>query len=124
MPGKITITVGQLADAMRSGSLSRFFNLRKPVAVAWRNRGQVAACNEAYASYDQQRLALCERYGSLNPKTKQYDFTDEQRVLFDASYAELRSQPVDLPGEPVSAGDLDGTISEVELGEISPLIKP
>jgi heterodisulfide reductase subunit B len=124
----IKLTVKQLVDAATSrvtdpyqtGSvLSRFFALEKPVAVAWRNRGQIKACTEEMKLYEERRLALCEKYGKKIEKTGNYMFEDpENAKKFAAELEELGKQPVEIPGEPIKLSEL-GTGSRLSESDAS-----
>lgn len=131
----IKLTVKQLLDAAgngANGALNRYFTLEKPVAVAWKNRKQLEACNAEIKLFHERRIALCEKYGKKNPKTNNYEFDvpetestespppppatpGPQRKLFDLAMEELNAQAVDtIPGEPVSVSTLTGVLSEAD----------
>ena len=107
----IKLTVKQLVDAatgnQNGSALSRFFALEKPVAVAWRNRGQIKACTEEMKLYEERRIALCDKYGTKDEKTGNYRFEDPDKLKkFTAELDELGKQPVEISGEPIKLSEL------------------
>jgi len=122
----IKLTVKQLLDASTTNlknpgagsALSRFFALDKPVAVAWKNRGQIKACTEEMRLYEERRVALCEQFGSKDEGTGQFKFDDDGAKKFAEAIQELWKQDLDtIPGEPVKIESLgDGNrLSESDL---------
>jgi hypothetical protein len=111
----IKITVKQLIDAGTMGALSRYFALEKPITVSWKNRKQVAACEEEINKhYNERRIDLCKKHGRLDEKTKEYVFTGEgvapdAKENFEADLKKLWAEEIDLPGEQVSVSVLKGT---------------
>jgi hypothetical protein len=121
----IKLTVKQLLDASATNpanpgagsALSRFFALDKPIAVAWKNRGQIKACTEAMRLYEEKRVALCEKYGKKNEGETQFKFDGGGAKAFSEELQELWKQEIDdLPGEPVKISSLpEGLLSESDL---------
>ena len=112
----IKLTVKQLLDASSTNpkkpeegsALSRFFALGKPVAVAWKNRGQIKACTEEMKLYEERRVALCSQFGAKDEGTGQFKFDDEGAKKFADALQELWKQDLDtIPGDPVKIGSLD-----------------
>jgi len=122
----IKITVKQLLDVATSGALARYFTLEKPIKVSWKNRQQVAVCEEEINKhYNDRRIELCKKHGRLNPKTNEYVFTAEglsedikadfedlakdAQKNFEDDLAKLWAEEIELPGEQVSVSVLKGT---------------
>lgn len=139
----IKITVKQLTEAAMNGALNRFFTLEKPVAVAWANRKQMDACNEELKLANERRLALCEKYGTKDPKTGNYFFDlpikadgtpdfeaatkqtepGPKKLAFDKELTELWDQVIDtIPGNPVKIADLTGKLTETDSKFLEPFI--
>jgi hypothetical protein len=121
----IKLTVKQFIDASMSNpanpgagsALSRFFALDKPIAVAWKNRGQIKACTEEMKLYEERRIALCNKYGKKDETIGQYRFEGEELKKFVAELEELDKQTVEIPGEPIKIAQLGITnrLSEADL---------
>lgn len=125
----IKITIKQLLDAGTSGALSRYFALDKPITVSWKNRKQVAACEEEINKhYNDRRLDLCKKYGHLDEKTKEYVFVGEgvaadAKENFKGDMAKLLAEEIDnFPGEPVSVSVISGSIREADLRLLEPFL--
>lgn len=123
----VTLTVKQLVDAAASGALARYFSIEKPVTVSWKNRKQVAACEEEHKRCDALRVELCKKHGRLDEKTKNYVFVGEGLAadapfLFNADMTSLLAQEVQLPGEPVSVSLLAGKLTERDLFFLEPFL--
>ena len=119
----ITITLKQLALAVQSGALSRYFALDRPLQVAWKNRKQVSASETEYKLYQEKLQALCDKYGvknAQNPNVYDFDVGDEsvkpgeqgpKRKQFEAERQELDKQVIDdMPGEPVKVSEASGSL--------------
>jgi hypothetical protein len=123
----IKLTVKQLIDAASSGALGRYFTLEKPVAVTWKNRKQVEACNAELKAYDEKRIELCKKHGRL-AENNTYVFTGEgldprAQANFDAEIQELWKQDVDsIPGDPVKIYSLKGSLTEVDASLLEPFL--
>jgi hypothetical protein len=133
----ITITVKQLALAVQSGALARFFAIDRPLQVAWKNRKQVSACETEYKLYQEKLTTLCERYGTkhpTNPNVYEFDKDDPtvvpgeegpKKKLFNAEREILEEQIVDgIPGDPVKVSEASGflKITDCEILENTFLI--
>lgn len=134
----ITISLRQLVQLSESRLLNKFFALDPPVAVAWTNRKQPTFINEVLKSYDEQRLALCQRFGVKNPTTGNYHFdvaledVEKQplntppgpnRLAFNAALDELLNQVVsDIPGNPVKVSELSGHLNTLECVALEPFL--
>lgn len=132
----ISITVKKLVELAETQVLTKFYNLDKPVNVAWKNRHQPKVCNEALKDYTDKRLALCEQYGKKDPASNNYffDVDDDlkplpgvpvpgpQRRAFDEALAELKEQTVELPGDPVKVTALKGSLTDIECEMLEPFI--
>jgi hypothetical protein len=123
----ISITVKNLLDAASSGALNHFFAIDKPVAVAWKNRRQIAACNEELKLYEERRLALCKKYGTMNDEMSKYVFTEENKRSFTTALNELFTQVVEIPGDPVKVSDLSAPksptrLSDNDLAQLEPFL--
>jgi endonuclease V-like protein UPF0215 family len=117
----IKITLKRLIDAGTTGALTRYFALDKPVAVAWKNRAQLAACEEAINKhYNDARIALCKKHGRLDAETNQYLFEGEgvdaaAKENFEKDLLVLWAEEVEIPGEPVKVSTIAGSIKESDL---------
>jgi hypothetical protein len=129
---KIQITVKKLVIANESGALTRFFALDRPIQMAWKNRKQLAACNEELQFYSDKLKELCEKYGTVsvsNPNAYVFDVDNKsvapgtegpQKKLFEIARAELEAQVVStIPGDPVKVSETVGTlkVSDCEILE-------
>jgi hypothetical protein len=125
---KITLTVRQLVAALdrsptHQSALQTFFQLPKPIAVSWANRKLIVSCNEGLKLYHEHRLALCDKRGTLNPKTNNFDFeTPEVRALFEQELSVLQGQTIELEGTPVTISDLGGSLSDIDLALLEPFL--
>ena len=126
----ITITVKKLVAASQSGALARYFDLDRPIQVAWKNRKQFATCTEELKLYNERLVELCKKYGTQNPKNASaYDFDlgnpdvkpgepGPQKKLFNAEFEKLEAMVLeDIPGDPVKVSETQGTlkVSDCEL---------
>ena len=125
---KISLTVKQLVAATentpgQTSALQKFLLCPKPTQVSWANRKLIVACNEEIKLYHEQRLSLCQKHGTLNPKTNRFDFaTPDDERIFNVALNTLQEQTCELPGTPVKIDDLGGTLSEIDLALLEPFI--
>ena len=130
----LKLTVRQLVDASNAGALGRYLHLEKPMTISWKNRKQIAACDEELKLFQEKQLALAEKHGTKDPEkpnTFKFDVGTElkpeeigpQRKAFIAAMEELLNQPVDtIPGEPVSVQVLGGKLSEADMLLLEPFL--
>ena len=130
----LKLTVRQLVDASNSGALRRYLNLEKPMTIAWKNRKQIAACDEELKLFGEKQVALAEKHGTKDPEKPNVFVFDvgvelkpgeigPGRKAFTAAMEELLAQPVDtIPGDPVSVQILGGKLSESDLVFLEPFL--
>jgi hypothetical protein len=130
----IAITVKQLIEASSCGALGRYLALDKPIGVAWKNRGQIAACNAEVKLYQEKQVELATKHGTKdveNPNIFRFDVGLELKPgesgpaqkAFTEAMNELLAQPIDtIPGEPVSVQLLGGRLSETDLVTLEPFL--
>lgn len=120
----VQVKVSELVNAMRSGALGRLLNCPKPVKVSWDNRHMVGSCNAEHQAFEDQRIALCKKWGHIDEETHDYAFDTEEAVEgFKREYDVLTSQVVSLAGRRVKVSDLRGDMSEVDLCELEAFLE-
>lgn len=74
-------------------------------------------------NYDQARLALCKKLGTLNLETNKYEFGDKLEA-FESEYIELINTQITLDTEPLQLDDIaDAQLSALDFLALSWLIK-
>lgn len=94
-----------------------------PVALGLRNL--VRQVRTAVELFEEKRLTLCNKYGTFNEETGNYDL-GENVAVFTKEYEALLDTPVELKFNKLTPADIttdeDGTISVLELEYLSWLI--
>lgn len=79
-----------------------------PARASFRLGKIVNAVSDEVKAYHASRLAACERYGTLNKQTEEYDIPPEKRPAFEAEIKELQDSEVEIAGDPVPLSLIEG----------------
>ena len=114
----IKVTAAQLANAVRTGALDRFFSIGKALPAWFANRGLKAAVAIELEHLNEARDALLSRFGGTPPA-----LGSEHRDAFETDAKALDALVIELPGEPVSpSAMLTGALSENDEEPLAPFL--
>lgn len=111
------ITIKQILNAR--DTLSRLAERTLPVKQSYRLARLIKAVNEEFAVYDDERIKICEKHGTLNKEKNQYDISDWDGLRKDMNT--LESQEVDLDVKPIDISGLE--LSAQDIISIEPFIE-
>lgn len=131
----IKLTVKQLVEASTSGALRRYLSIKKPIELAWKNRKQIATCDEELVLYTEKQKALAQEFGTPdkdNPNMFKFDVDANlapgeigpQGKAFNEAFQALLAQTIDtIPGEPVPVSLVKNElVSEADLYLLEPFL--
>lgn len=99
----IKTTIRGILNAMPV--LSKLSNRELPVKVSYSIAKVIKAANSELATYDTQRIKLCEQYGTLNDEKTEYIIDASRRSEFEAKGNELNNLAVELAVNPIQLPD-------------------
>lgn len=99
----INTTIKTLFGAM--GILRKLSNKELPVKVSYSLAKVIKAASAELATYDGQRIKLCEQYGKLNEDGSEYEIDEARRSEFEAKADELINLAVEIDVKPVKLPD-------------------
>lgn len=111
----IVAQIGQLLGSVQSGALGRLTQASLPVKTAVRLKAILDVVNEALRDYDAKRIALCAKFGVLNPDSGNYEFeTPELSTEFQTRASLLLQNTINIQSEPLA---LSGFFSSHSLSD-------
>lgn len=99
----IKTTIRGILNAMPV--LSKLSNRELPVKVSYSIAKVIKAANSELATYDTQRIKLCEQYGTLNVEKTEYIIDETRRSEFETKGNELNNLVVELAVNPIQLSD-------------------
>lgn len=91
------LTYGHLLASL--DAFGRFMASSLPLKTSIAMKDVARRVQQLVADYHEERLKLCEQFGTLNKETNNYEFeNDDAKAKFDASMTELHGVAVDVPG--------------------------
>ncbi len=99
----IKTTISRIFNAMTV--LQRLSNKELPVKVSYSLAKVIKAASAELATYDGQRIKLCEQYGKLNEDGSEYEIDEARRSEFEAKADELINLAVEIDVKPVKLPD-------------------
>lgn len=117
----ITLKLSQLVNLANSGTLAKFFALKKPVAKYWGNRALPGKMDEELRAWDVARKSLIEQYG-VEVKDGRPEFPKGNQAEFDNEVNELLAKDISFEATPVAVADITGDLTEGEMLALEPLI--
>jgi len=70
----------------------------------------LAECKLAVAEFEQRRIELAKKYGTLSEDEKQYTLEEETRELFSKELEEMLDEEVDMEFKKIPADDLEARL--------------
>lgn len=117
----IEITLRQLKDSL--DALNTLFSQRAKKDVVVKFRQVFRLMNQAFAEFENNRIALCEKYGKLNKEKTNYDMSDANKAKWLDEIELLGNNIVQLPIKQLKLNDLGNIeLSAFELDQLSWLI--
>ena len=92
----IKLKVGNLVGSFQSGALTRLANASLPIKTASQLKKVLTFSQDAMKEYDKDRIAVCEKYGKLNPKTNDYEFVNDDGEHDPAKFEAFQKEGEDL----------------------------
>lgn len=105
-------TIGQLINSLGNtdtgevGAFYRFNQQTLPIKTAMQMKAIIRRVEEIVTDFNATRLEFCERHGTLNEQTGNFDFTHEQGMEFNKDMAELAATEIELPGQRLKVSQL------------------
>jgi hypothetical protein len=106
------------------GSLARLINNDLPIKTAFRLKTIVRRINEIFKDYEEMRVELCKKLGTLDEATGQYEF-GENLATFKTELSELQDDAVEIVPEgrfTIASFNSSMAISPVDLERLEWLI--
>ena len=123
--GVIVIKVGQILDLSLSNlneGLITLANQPLRASVSFRLKGVFRQISEHFKSFNEARVELCEKLGTLNEKGTAYNLGENQEE-FDKQLSELLVQDIEIQSKQISLFDLgDAQLSVTQIEQIGWLI--
>lgn len=117
----IEISLRELKQSLNS--LNSLFSQKAKKDVLVKFRQMLRLMNKAFAEFENDRVALCEKYGTLNAEKTNYDMTDENKLKWTEEIEKLGDKIVQLPFKPLKLNDLGNIeLNTFEFDELSWLI--
>lgn len=99
----IKVTINRIISAM--AVLQKLSNKELPVKVSYALAKAIKTASAELATYDGQRIKLCEQYGKLNEDGSEYEIDEARRSEFEAKADELINLAVEIDVKPVKLPD-------------------
>lgn len=113
----MTTTINQILTAR--DTLSRLAEQSLPVKHSYCLAKLIKAVNNEMSLYDNERIKLCEKYGTLNQEQRQYDINDKESFVREST--ELLGQEVELDVKPIDITELE--LSAQDILNIEPFVE-
>lgn len=104
-----------------SGALSTLVEMKLPAKLAYRLARLGKQVGDELELFNKQRVALLEKYGEK--EGEQYRLKPETQEGFQAEYAELLGEEVELPDITVKVDEIPDSIRPADLMALDWLIK-
>lgn len=118
----INININQLLNSIPA--LDVLFQQPVRAQTAFRLKMLTKEVNGLLETFNQTRLALCSKYGTLTEDGTEFDFENaDNKRKFEEEYQELLNADVELQFEPMSVSSLgDALLSPIHLESLEWLI--
>ena len=117
------VTISDVLNAQEMiGFLAQSKNL--PVRASFNILKLTKQMQKEMADYNEQRIALCKKYGELDEKKGQYEFLDKKKQeAFEKEFGELLLIELELSCAPIELDDLENVgLSPLDLSKIENFI--
>jgi len=108
---KVSTLIGSVA------TLGKIDVMTLKLSTAYKVNKILAECKLAVAEFEQRRIELAKKYGTLSEDEQQYTFEDEARELFSKELEEMLDEEVDMEFKKIPAADLEDRL-DISPGEI------
>ena len=106
------LQLGRLINSLgngNTGDLGAFYRFNQnplPIKTSMRMRAIIRKVDEIVNDFNDARLELCKRFGTLNEETQNYDFEGKQGEAFNSEYADLMLSEIEIPGSRIPISQL------------------